>query len=148
MVKTFCRCFFEKSNNRKSQCLQGFSSVWKIKKRKPTACSQSTRATNCATPRYLILVVNTRKDHFVRCALPFRDSRNACAHTLICIHFFVPIYYTTKLPRCLQFFVKTCDFFFIYFYIRRRLSVSFQFTTVRAIFHKFPLTFSLIYVIL
>jgi len=25
VVKTFCRCFFEKSNIRKSECFQGFS---------------------------------------------------------------------------------------------------------------------------
>ena len=51
VVKTFCRCFFGKGNTRKSQYLQGFSCIWKIKKQKPPACSQTSRATSCATPR-------------------------------------------------------------------------------------------------
>ena len=53
VVKTFCWCFFEKGNTRKSECFQGFSAFLKTHGRKLPARSQSKRATNCATPRYL-----------------------------------------------------------------------------------------------
>ena len=51
MVKTFCRCFFEKGNTRKSECFQGFSAFLKTHVRKLPARSQTSRATSCATPR-------------------------------------------------------------------------------------------------
>ncbi len=51
MVKTFCWCFFEKGDTRKSECFQGFSAFWKTHGSKPPACSQTSRATSCATPR-------------------------------------------------------------------------------------------------
>ena len=56
VVKTFCRCFFEKGNSRKSECLQGFSAFWKTHGRKVPARSQTRRATNCATSRFVIVV--------------------------------------------------------------------------------------------
>ena len=51
VVKTFCWCFFEKGNTRKSECFQGFSAFLKTHGRKLPARSQTSRATNCATPR-------------------------------------------------------------------------------------------------
>ena len=64
VVKTFCWCFFEKGNTRKSQCFQGFSAFLKTHSRKLPARSQTSRATNCATPRSVIFIrflVNFRK---------------------------------------------------------------------------------------
>ena len=54
VVKTFCWCFFEKGNTRKSECFQGFSAFLKTHGRKLPARSQTSRATNCATSRYFI----------------------------------------------------------------------------------------------
>ena len=56
VVKTFCRCFFEKGNTQKSECLQGFSAFLKTHGEKLPARSQTSRATNCATPRSVIFI--------------------------------------------------------------------------------------------
>ena len=45
VVKTFCWCFFEKGNTRKSQCFQGFSAFLKTHGGKLPARSQTSRAT-------------------------------------------------------------------------------------------------------
>ena len=85
-----------------------------------------------------------RSSHVLRATVPAQPK--CLRHTSICIHFFVPIYYTTKSPRCLHLFVKSYEFSSFIFICLHGLFL--QFTSVRAIFHKIPLTFSLIYVIL
>ena len=74
---------FGKENVRKSEYLQGFSIRWKTCDRKPPACSQSTRVTVSVKPKHLR------------------------THLEI---FFVPIYYITKFPICLHYFVNSRKF--------------------------------------
>ena len=74
VVKTFCWCFFEKGNTRKSQCLQGrflndckafrgfafrAERVFARGASPPPACSQTSRTINCATPRWFNCMIKS-----------------------------------------------------------------------------------------
>ena len=108
------------------------------------SCSQSTRATNCATPRYLVSI-----QRIISCAARYRfGAAEMLAHTPRYIKNIIPIYYTTKSLFCLHLFVKYSKISFVIFRawaFFRGLCNSYL---LSSLFHKIPLTFSLIYVIL
>ena len=108
------------------------------------SCSQSTRATNCATPRYLVII-----QRIISCAARYRfGAAEMLAHTPRYIKNIIPIYYTTKLLLCLHLFVKYSKISFVIFRAEAFFRGLCNSYLLSSLFHKIPLTFSLIYVIL